>query len=77
MSTNQEKGWFTAPTKGIGTARPIWWKGWLVVSLTLGAVFVAIRHLRGVPLAVALSVIVIGFLIICFSKTEGGWKLRW
>jgi hypothetical protein len=75
--------WFRQKTFGYG-ATPNTWQGWLTtlvgIALILGVAFAG-RHMPDHRLGLlvtvgGLALIVIPFLILCYVKTEGGWRWR-
>jgi hypothetical protein len=69
--------WFVPHAFGFG-ATPVTWQGW---ALTLGFVALVAAVARLLPgnepkVAVGLAVTVL-FVVICWRKTDGGWRWRW
>ena len=75
--------WFRQKKFGYG-ATPNTWQGWAVTIISALAVFGVILSgpmirdnvLRGVWIALGLSVTVIVTVVISYRKTEGGWRWR-
>lgn len=71
--------WFRPKLFGWG-AVPVTWQGW---ALTLGfmAVSLAIALLGGarhnLTYLVALAPLIVGFVWLCWIKTDGDWRWRW
>jgi hypothetical protein len=70
--------WFRPKRYGIG-AVPATWQGWLAtIAMVFAAAMIANLAKHGRPAFLALLVpVVLGFLWICWSRTEGGWHWRW
>jgi len=70
--------WFRPKLFGWG-AVPVTWQGWLV---TIGLIVLALpvarlAALRG-PLHLALIVpLILGYIYLCWAKTDGAWRWRW
>jgi hypothetical protein len=70
--------WFRPKMFGYG-AVPVTWQGWaatlaLVVAAALIGNFA--QH-RGTVIAALLVPLVVGFLYLCWTKTDGAWRWRW
>jgi hypothetical protein len=70
--------WFKPKRYGFG-AIPATWQGWLASALLVGiAAALANFAQHGHPAFRALLVpLVLGFLWLCWAKTDGGWHWRW
>jgi hypothetical protein len=77
MSGRQSKGWFAAKRYGYGSSLPITWQGWLVLAAFVAGVLLVGLELSGASRIIGILVCVAAFGIICFLKTEGGWRWRW
>lgn len=71
--------WFEPKRYGFGSGLPIRWQGWatyLGYAALLGVSVPLIRRTRlgFVSIAVILTV---ALMVICASKTRGGWHWRW
>jgi hypothetical protein len=77
------KYWFRQKTFGYG-ATPNTWQGWLLTLAVCGLIAFVVGEAMTIPdrdtaKLVALSgtvIIVIGFSVIAYIKTEGGWRWR-
>jgi hypothetical protein len=76
--------WFKQKTHGYGAGLPTCWQGWALLAGFLVGLAVStlpvfiLRNGVGVALhLVALTVLLVPFLLICRAKTEGGWRWRW
>ena len=68
--------WFDQRLYGYG-AFPNTWQGWLAtVGLIVAVVAVAHRLMTGVRYGL-LTAVVVGFTVLAWGKTEGGWRWRW
>jgi hypothetical protein len=70
--------WFRPKLYGLG-AVPVTWQGWAATLLFL-AIAWAIGDLaqhRSSAWMVLLVPAVLGFLWLCWVKTDGGWHWRW
>lgn len=70
--------WFKPKRHGLG-AVPVTWQGWLATALMIvPAVLLANLAKHGRPAFLVLLVpLVLGFLWLCWAKTDGGWHWRW
>jgi len=72
------KGYWFAPKLFGWGATPVTWQGW---ALTLGFVGALILNVRFAPRGVAKLAIggalVVAFIAIAKSRTDGGWRWRW
>ena len=70
--------WFRPKAFGYG-AVPVTWQGWaLTLALVLAAALIGnLAEHRGTVYAVLLLPLVVGFLYLCWAKTDGGWGWRW
>lgn len=70
--------WFKPKRYGFG-AVPVTWQGWLA-TLSLVVIAAALANLaqHGRPAFLALlAPLVLGFLWLCWTRTDGGWRWRW
>jgi hypothetical protein len=77
MSDRRSSNWFAAKRYGYGSGLPIRWQGWLALAAFLVAVMLAALELSGTPRIIGMLICVVTFGIVCFLKTEGGWRWRW
>jgi hypothetical protein len=70
--------WFKPKKFGWG-AVPVTWQAWLATALMVaGAATLANLAEHGRPAFLALlAPLVLGFLWLCWAKTDGGWRWRW
>ena len=70
--------WFRPKLFGYG-AVPVTWQGWtLTLALVVGAAMIAnVAQHRSTIYAVLLAPLVVGFLYLCWVKTDGEWRWRW
>lgn len=76
--------WFRQKQFGYG-ATPNSWQGWLITiagalliaALAFGADFVRDNGLRLMLIGIGMPMILIPFILIAHTKTEGGWRWRW
>ena len=78
MTQNDEEAWFAPKRYGYGTGLPISRAGWLVLTLYAGTVALAPLLARYSMWATATIVLAAtaAFILICFRKTQGGWRWR-
>ncbi len=72
----REGYWFAPKLYGIG-AVPVTWQGWLATALfllLLGLAMLMPNDAAKIAVAVPL---VLGFTLLCWLKTDGGWRWRW
>ena len=86
MSRNPVKPWFAPKRYGYGSGLPIAWQGWIVlltyIVVCTGAAFAVplIFHGLGTSLSATLAIVGVAtviVMIICATKTDGGWRWRW
>lgn len=89
MSTKSSKAWFAAKRYGYGAGLPIAWQGWLFFgaffAVTIApwiTIFAITKNNKMMPVLVASCtavdfVALVCFAIVCYKKTEGGWRWRW
>ncbi len=74
-----DKPWFAAKRYGIGSGRPIAWRGWAVSVLFFGA-FTA-DMLLSPPKAPGrlwiAGILMVAYVVVAAAKTEGGWRWHW
>ncbi len=70
--------WFRPKTFGWG-AVPVTWQGWLVTVLfmTAAAIVGNVANHRGPTWLVLLVPLTLGFILLCWTKTDGGWSFHW
>ncbi len=69
--------WFAQKRYGYGASLPITWQGWLTMGLFFAALIGEIVFATGWQRSVAIGLIVAIFVVICWFKTDGGWRWRW
>jgi hypothetical protein len=80
MTGNDGDYWFAAKRWGYGAGLPLTWQGWLLslaycAGVTAAAWLLIERTIFGF---VAVTIVATAaFLIVCASKTRGGWRWRW
>lgn len=70
--------WFAPKAFGWG-AVPVTWQGWVVTLVFIAAAAMIAKtgeHRSPVWLGLLVPV-VLGFIAICWAKTDGGWRWRW
>lgn len=70
--------WFVPKAYGWG-AVPATWQGWLATSLfvLVAGLIAKLAELRS-PVWLALLVpLILGFIGLCWAKTDGPWAFRW
>ena len=76
-----DKPWFAAKRYGFGAGLPIAWQGWALLASYLacvGGIFVLMGGARPTPLGQLFLVsATLLFGLLCWYKTEGGWRWRW
>ena len=80
MTTNDREHWFEPKSYGYGAGLPLAWQGWLLclaycAVVTLAAWLLLERTIIGFVAIVVTATA--AFLIVCASKTRGGWRWRW
>ena len=78
--THEEQAWFAPKRYGYGAGLPIAWQGWAVTLayslLVVGAAFGILPHSIFGFVATTVGATA-ALLLICASKTRGGWRWRW
>jgi hypothetical protein len=76
-----DRPWFAPKRFGLGAGMPIAWQGWVLLASYLGVTGGLVAMLGDStppPLWwVGLGTPTLVFIIICWKKTDGGWKWRW
>ena len=80
MTTNDREHWFEPKSYGHGAGLPLTWQAWLLclvycAVVTLAAWLLVERTIIGFVAIVVTATA--AFLIVCASKTRGGWRWRW
>ncbi|WP_404336675.1 hypothetical protein AB2M62_19950 [Sphingomonas sp. MMS12-HWE2-04] len=78
MSALRPGAWFRPKAFGFG-ATPATWQGW---TATLGFVVLAalvanVATHRGAAWLALFAPLVLGFVWLCWAKTDGDWQWRW
>lgn len=74
--------WFKQKRLGIG-ASPANWKGWAAPAVYLAAItgmiawFMRHGHVNSPAYFMTLAFVTALFCVVCWWKTEGGWRWRW
>ena len=69
--------WFAQKRFGFG-AMPVTWQGWALTIGYCALLMVGVRHLPGDWAKLAWGVpLTIGFVVLAWRKTEGGWHWHW
>ena len=77
---SDEPEWFAPKRFGYGAGLPISWQGW---ALTLGYIAVIsgvgflIPRITWFGFASIVTILTVGFAVICARTTKGGWRWRW
>ena len=70
--------WFRPKLFGWG-AVPVTWQGWAstfgLIALSLPIAMLAAQ--RGMAFLVLTVPLVVGYIYLCWAKTDGDWKWRW
>ena len=77
MAGRQSRGWFAPKRYGYGSSFPIRWQGWLTLAVFVASILLAALELSGAPRIFGIALCTVAFGVICFLKTEGGWRWRW
>ncbi|HEX8445652.1 MAG TPA: hypothetical protein VF649_03470 [Sphingomonas sp.] len=76
MVDRRPPAWFAPKRLGYGTSLPIAWQGWVAIILLLAGLMLARRELSGASRWWAILVLIAVFTILCWRRTEGGWRRR-
>lgn len=70
--------WFKPKSFGWG-AVPVTWQGWVatLVFVAIAATIANLAEHRSRIWLILLAPAVIGFLWLCWRKTDGGWRWNW
>jgi hypothetical protein len=69
--------WFKPKRHGFG-AVPATWEGWAAAAAAVLCLLIETRLIAGqAPVLLAQALTVAGFFVLCWAKTEGGWRWRW
>ncbi|RYE02017.1 MAG: hypothetical protein EOP61_09625 [Sphingomonadales bacterium] len=70
--------WFAPKAYGLG-AVPVTWQGWLLTAgfVLLALLIAGIAQQRSPAWLALLAPLTIGFVGLCWAKTDGGWRWRW
>ena len=70
--------WFRPKMFGFG-AVPVTWQGWaMTLVLIVAAAMIGNLAQRTTTVYAALLLpLIVGFLVVCWKKTDGGWGWRW
>lgn len=77
MPAESSKPWFRAKRYGYGSGLPIAWQGWVVLVAFLAIVTGSIVLLPMWTAQAVDIVAVIVLVVVCATKTEGGWRWTW
>ena len=73
----REGYWFAPKLYGIG-AVPATWQGWLATALFLLLLGLSMRLMPNDAARIAAAApLVLSFTLLCWLKTDGGWRWRW
>lgn len=79
--------WFEAKRYGLGSGKPVHWKGWVLIGVHLLVLVASVLAIRRIDLAlfgrhdIALLLIeaclIAGPMPLYVVHTRGGWRWRW
>lgn len=76
MTARRSKAWFAPKRYGYGASLPIAWQGWAALVAFLAAIGTALVQLGGLLRSLGVGALIVLFSVVCFFKTEGGWRGR-